>query len=102
MLSYDEWNNLLNNTILFYQTLNQTIYQRRQAYIKAHPSGSIDIELPVEVKTSAILEWSSDNAFAGYFIPKSPFITKAGLHQTEEEKRAHQDLVRKLTASLNR
>ena len=102
MLSYEEWNNLLNNTILFYQTLNQTIYQRRQAYIKAHPSGSIVIELPVEINTSATLEWSSDNAFAGYFIPKSPFITKAGLHQTEGEKRAHQDLVRKLTASLNR
>lgn len=101
VLTYDEWNNLLDNTILFYKTLKKTIYQRRQSFIKDHPSGSIEIELPVEVNTSATLEWSSDKALCGYFIPKSPFITKAGLHQTEEEKQAHQQLIRELTASLN-
>lgn len=101
VLTYDEWNNLLDNTILFYKTLRKTIYQRRQAFIKAHPSGSIEIELPVEVNTTALLEWSSEKAYCGYFIPKSPFITKAGLHQTEEEKQAHQQFIRELTASLN-
>lgn len=102
LVSYSEWNNLLNQTILFYKTLNETISRRQKAFIMAHPSGSMEIEIPVEVNSSATLEWSSENGYLGYFIPKSPFITKTGLHQTEDEKKAHQQLLRDLSANLNK
>lgn len=102
MLSYTEWNNLLNLTILFYKTLNHTIYRRQKSFIKAHPSGSIEIELPVKVNSSAMLEWSSEIEDMGFFIPQSPFITKAGLHQTEDEKKAYQRFLLDLTATLNK
>ena len=101
-MTLDEWKTLLDNAILFYRTLGKAICQRKQAFIKAHPSGSIEIELPVAVNTSATLEWSFDKAFAGYFIPKSPYISQGGLYQTEEERKAYQQHLRELTASLNK
>ena len=102
LLSYTEWNNLLNQTILFYNTLNATISRRQKAFIKAQPSGSIEIVLPVKVDSPATLKWSSDKSDLGYFIPKSPFITKTGLHQTKDENKAHQQFIRDLTATLNK
>lgn len=101
LLPFTAWNNLLDRAICFYETLNKTIYQRQISFIKAHPSGSIEIELPIEINATATLEWSSEKSLIGYFIPKSPFITRAGLYQTEEEKQAHQQLIRDLTASLS-
>ena len=101
-MTLDEWKTLLDNAILFYRTLGKAICQRKQAFIKAHPSGSIEIELPVAVNTSATLEWSFDKAFAGYFIPKSPYISQGGLYQTEEERKAYQQHLRELTASLHK
>lgn len=101
-MTLDEWQIFLDNAILFYKSLGETIYYRRQAFIKAHPAGSIEIKLPIELNTLATLEWSSDKALAGYFIPKSPYISQGGLYQTEEEKKAYQQHLRELTASLNR
>jgi|GEM_PF-5485566 len=101
-MTLNEWKTLLDNAILFYKTLGKAIYQRKQAFIKANPSGSIEIELPVTVNTFATLEWSFDKALAGYFIPKSPYISRGGLYQTEQEREAYKQHLRELTASLNR